>query len=66
MQKHTSAGSHLPALGVAVCRLSRSINRLEVVKPDAVRMVGIKEELEHPAVFLLISPGYHRRLVTNT
>ena len=51
MQKHASAGSHLPALRVAVSRLSRSINGLEVVKPDTVRMVDIKEELEHPAVF---------------
>lgn len=37
-------------------RLSRCINGLEVVKPDSVRMVGIKEELEHFAVPLQPSP----------
>lgn len=55
-----SAKSHFPAFEV---QLSGSTNGSGAVKPDTVRMIGIKEELEHTA----FSPHPHRyggRLVT--
>lgn len=65
MQKHAPTGSHLAALGVALSRLSRSINGLEAVKPDTVRMVGIGR-IGVSAVFPPVSCRYDGRLVTNT